>query len=371
MALELRPKITKPGQAQKWVVRFQIPTGKRNKAGKLLYTNWAETIGERGKMTKKQAEGIHDRLKIKMKGGHIIDSPTLGEFAVEFLDYKGNVEKLRSVSGYVLSLRTWIKFFGDKILLSEITPKKIDEFKSFRLKTVKPPTVNRDLACLRTMYNLAEKWNQFKGDNPVSKAGTLQEIRDELVPVNTQEELILLESLPDNLSWVCEFALNTGMRIGEILQLKEKAIKFNDIDKMSYARIEATEQKGKRFREVPLNDRAMELIEKARIFKKEIKSGSEEIFISSEGKRYAGPDSIYKVIVKKCKQNGLRKINPHLLRHTFITRLIERGADPISVQEIVGHVNIKTLLRYTHLRASKFSAVNLLSNDKNKDKSVA
>jgi len=67
----------------------------------------------------------------------------------------------------------------------------------------------------------------------------------------------------------------------------------------------------------------------------------------------------------------LVEINPHLLRHTFITRLIENGADPISVQEIVGHANIKTLLKYTHLRSSKFNAVNLLRNFKNEDKSVA
>ncbi|MEX1000460.1 MAG: hypothetical protein WD000_10970 [Thermodesulfobacteriota bacterium] len=50
MALELRPKKTKPGQPQKWVARFQIPTGKRSESGKLIYKNHAETIGERGAM---------------------------------------------------------------------------------------------------------------------------------------------------------------------------------------------------------------------------------------------------------------------------------------------------------------------------------
>ena len=67
----------------------------------------------------------------------------------------------------------------------------------------------------------------------------------------------------------------------------------------------------------------------------------------------------------------LVEIDPHLLRHTFITRLIENGADPISVQEIVGHANIKTLLKYTHLRSSKYKAVNLLNEAENRDKSVA
>ena len=61
MALELRPKKAIKGKAQKWVVRFQLPTGKRNEQGKVIYQNWARTIGERGKMTKTQAEDIHDR----------------------------------------------------------------------------------------------------------------------------------------------------------------------------------------------------------------------------------------------------------------------------------------------------------------------
>jgi len=322
-------------------------------------------------MTKKQAEEIHDRLKIKMKGGYLIDSPPLKEFAIEFIKHKRDVDNIRSTDRYINSLKFLISFFGPGTLLSEITPKRIDEFKAFRIKTVTPSTVNRDVRCLSSMITLAKKWNQFEGDNPVTKAGMLREIRDELVPVNAKEEAVFLESLYDNISWVCEFALNTGMRIGEILQLKEKALKFNNIDNMFYAKLEATEQKGKRFRDVPLNYRAMELIENARMFKKQVKSGVEEIFISSNGEKYAGSDSIYKVIVKTCKRNGIRKINPHLLRHTFITRLIERGADPITVQEIVGHTSIKTLLRYTHLRTSKFNAVNLLITVKNSGKSVA
>lgn len=69
MALELRPIKTKPGQAQKWVARFQIPTGKRNEDGRLLYKNHSHVIGERGKMTKKQAEDKYDLYKAKIKGG--------------------------------------------------------------------------------------------------------------------------------------------------------------------------------------------------------------------------------------------------------------------------------------------------------------
>lgn len=54
MALDLRPKKAIKGQAQKWQVRFQLPAGKRNKQGEIIYQNWTWVIGERGKMTKLQ-----------------------------------------------------------------------------------------------------------------------------------------------------------------------------------------------------------------------------------------------------------------------------------------------------------------------------
>ena len=53
----------------------------------------------------------------------------------------------------------------------------------------------------------------------------------------------------------------------------------------------------------------------------------------------------------------LVEIDPHLLRHTFITRLIENGADPISVQEIVGHASLQTTMRYAHPQDSLKDAV--------------
>ncbi len=371
MALELRPKKSKPGQAQKWVARFQIPTGRRNEHGKVIYKNHTETIGERGKMTKRQAEEIHDRIKSKVKGGYIIVSPPLEEFAAEFIKHKRDVDNIRSTDRYIHSIKHLISFLGPNKLLSDITPKNVDDYKAHRLKKVAPGTVNRELQCLRAMINLAEKWNQHKGDNPVTKAGLIKEVRNEIVPVTKDEESMLLEALHHNISWICEFALNTGMRVEEILQLKEKAIQHNKMENMYFAKIEATEQKGKRFREVPLNERAIELIEEARQFKKKFKPEPDEIFLNSKGARYSGHDSIYPTVIRACKKLGLRKINPHLFRHTFITRLIEKGADPISVQEIVGHANIKTLLRYTHLRSSKFNAVNLLNSSENKDKSAA
>lgn len=374
MALELRPKKPKPGKSQKWVVRFQIPTGKRNKAGKLLYKNWAETIGERGKMTKKQAEIIHDRLKIKMKGGRFIESPTLEDFSLEYIEHKKNVERKRSWERDVYSIRNLIKFFGPEKRLSDITPKDVDGFKAMRLKAInpttkkpyKPASVNRDIECLRHMLNLATIWDQFEGENPVTIAGTLQEIRDEPIPLTYDEEDLLLPALNQSVRWIAEFALNTGMRIEEIIFLSPDRINFN----RRIAKIEATDQKGKRVREVPLNERALEIIYESLEYGKKFHISPPTVFLNTKGMSYIGHHSIYSTVVRTCKRIGIRKIYPHLLRHTFITRSIESGGlvNPMALKEVVGHVDLKTLMRYVHLTDSKFDAVNAVMRKKKEAK---
>lgn len=360
MALVLVPKKPKPGQRQFYHVRFRLNTGKRDKNGRFVYTNYTRSIGERGKITKTQAQEIHDRLKLRIKGGvaseFIVYPPALGEFSEEFISHKRDVEQIRAAERYEYSAAQLINFFGGGLKLSEITPRRIDEYKAHRLKTVKPGTVNRELTCLKAMINLAAKWNQFKGENPVSKAGLLDEIRDEMVPVSYDEEDLLLPALNPHLSRICEFDLNTGMRIEEVLILSESMIDFG----RRIAKLEATQQKGKKTREVPLNDRAIELIGEGIEHGKQFRNPKKIIFLNRHGTPYAGHDSIRPAVVRACKKAGIRKIHPHLLRHTFITRAIENGADPISVREIVGHANLKTLLRYVHLKDSKARAVNMV-----------
>ncbi len=370
MALFPHPKKVKKGQKQYWHIRFRVPTGERDKNGNLKYKNLERSIGQVGKMTKAQAQDIHDRERLRIKGEGIVQAPTLSEFSHDFIKQKRDVEKIRSVDRYIYSIKQLSEFFGRLTKLDEITPKKIDEYKARRLNDVSPGTVNRELQCLRAMINLAAKWNQFRGVNPVSKAGTLKEVREELKAVTYEEEDKLLAALNPNVARIIEFAPNTGMRIGEIIKLELKAIDYSM--EPPRAKIAATEQKGKRFREVPLNERALQLIDEAMAFARKFNKEPDVIFLNTKGKPYKSHDSIYPTVIRACKKAGIRKINPHLLRHTFITRAIESGkVDPIAVKEVVGHADIKTLLRYVHLRDSKVTAVNSVMRDKKKDKSVA
>lgn len=72
-----------------------------------------------------------------------------------------------------------------------------------------------------------------------------------------------------------------------------------------------------------------------------------------EGKQYNGW-ALRKRVKIIAKRAGIKKrVYPHLLRHTFISHLIERGANIVAVQQFAGHADIKTTMLYTHLSPKK------------------
>ena len=113
-----------------------------------------------------------------------------------------------------------MSFFPEK-LLHELTPLDIEKYKKERIKTVAPATVNRELACLKTIFNKAIEWGKVE-QNPVRKVKLYQENNRRVRYLESDELDRLLPECADHLNPMVTTALNTGMRRGEILNLKWK-----------------------------------------------------------------------------------------------------------------------------------------------------
>lgn len=140
---------------------------------------------------------------------------TLSQFGEQYLDF-AKVNK-----------RSWLrdeqilvhlgKFFGTN-LLNNIGPLQVEQYKQARIAEA-PATVNRELALLKHMFNLAETWGLFHGMNPVRRVKFFHEDNDVLRIISREEEECLLAHCSPYLQDLIVFAINTGLRAGDILNL--------------------------------------------------------------------------------------------------------------------------------------------------------
>ena len=247
-------------------------------------------------------------------------------------------------------LEAHLKPYFGKLDLREITPLDIETYRAKRLSAgVKKSTTNREMALLKKMFHLAVDWG-YCAENPVVKVKLFPE-RDNLKErvLSAEEETRLLAHCPPHLAPIVVFALNTGMRRGEILGLR-----WDQVDPSGKS-IRVTRTKSGRDRSVPLNEAAAEVIKAQRQ-----KSRGSYVFPSMKGGEYM--KSVAHSFARACRLAGITGLRFHDLRHTFATRLIRQGADIITVQALLGHHSVTVTQRYTHTGADeKRRAVDALS----------
>ncbi|MGH7800985.1 MAG: tyrosine-type recombinase/integrase [Thermodesulfobacteriota bacterium] len=317
-----------------------------------------KTFGKKGVITKTMAKEMLKKIEQKVKLGQydMLDAeiPTLLEFSKTYIVHVRDTIQIRSWYRYEYGLRRLIELYGDK-KLSEITPKDVDDYKTLRLRDAKPATVNREIATLRQIFNLAKRWNKFFGENPVSISKLLPEHNQKERILSYEEETKLFSLGNPCLRAIIITALNTGMRKTEILTLKW----FNVELENGVITIDQTNTKTKKTRRIPINSTMRKLLREQKLRC----GGSEHVFLSQAGTPYKFHDSLKGAFERTCKKAGITGLRFHDLRHTAATRMIEAGASIVAVSKILGHSDIKMTMRYSHPDNSLKEAVELLTND--------
>jgi len=218
--------------------------------------------------------------------------------------------------------------------LFEIIPRMIEKYKAARLEKVAPATVNWELGCLKHMYTKAIDWGYLK-INPVKAVKLLKEPPGLLRYLMADKVEALVKSCRGYLRSIVITALNTGMRKGEIL-----ALRWEDVD-LKNRKVTVRNAKNNETRVIPINQTLYQ--EPLNLSQK---SNSEHVFSNGDGHPFG---DIKKGFLSALKRAGIEDFHFHDLRHTFGSYLVMQGVDLKTVQQVMGHKEIQTTMRYSHL----------------------
>ena len=278
--------------------------------------------------------------------------------AEEFLAWARANKRPKTTAGYESIMGRLGEFFGDK-MLSEIHPFLVEKYKQKRLADGAKVGVNRELSRLRTMFNLCIKWGKFEGVNPASRYQRAPESRGRLRFLTEEEEVRLLEVAEEPLRSVIILAIHTGLRAqSEGLSMTWDCVDFaqKNVTVMDHF------AKNGETRTVPLNSVALAALKALRT-----RVPGPEVFMTrgrarnGEWRPYASFRTAFQTACRNAKLTG---VTPHVLRHTFASRLVMRGADLRTVQELGGWKSLNMVQRYAHLsQEHKRQAIELLAEN--------
>lgn len=293
---------------------------------------------------KKLAMRIFDKIKGDIAEGKWFErlpgeDYTFGDLMGKYLEEYSSVNKARTSHKRDKSLANHLlTSFKDTHIL-RITPAMISEYKVHRRQEgASPRTINYELTLMSHAFNIAIREWGWLHDNPV--------IRVKKYRVNTtierwltcEEEERLLSVSAKWLQEIIIFAIHTGLRQSEILDLKWSRV---DLFRRT---IIISEQKNRGVDTLPLNETAMGvLVERQR----QRLPQCDYVFPSNNQTRINNRN-LYRAFVIATDRAQVHNFRFHDLRHTFATRLVQSGVGIYEVQRLGRWKNTSMVMRYAH-----------------------
>ena len=258
------------------------------------------------------------------------DSTTLADALDRYAKEVSSLKKSGKIELYRIgTLKT------DKIArlhLSKIRGADLADYRDRRFAAgLSESSVRLELAILSNLFTVAMKeWRMEGLRNPVLAVRKPAPGKARDRRVSPGEEKRLLAECAPSLRSIILFALETGMRKGEIQKLLWK-----DVD-LGKCTAKLFDTKNGEDRTIPLSTRAIAVLK--------------ALPRNINGKVFPGAD-ISHTFSSACARSGIEDLRFHDLRHEATSRLFEKGFNPMEVSAITGHKTLQMLKRYTHLRA--------------------
>jgi len=315
--------IFKRGDSYYWWYSFKLPGQQR--------------ISASTKTTdKKLAQKIHDIERGKALEGRITKAPKKVLLKKLVSDYlKLNFSGSPNQKLYAFALKAILKEFGEQYA-SEITTKSLEQYRMKRQKEVMKSTLNKEMALLKAAYNCALKWGDIMVNptKPIKFFNEKENRRTRHLSQPEKEKLLKSFSNNELVQKIVGFTLRTGMRRGEILNLKWTSVDFEK------GIITVEKSKGGDKRYIPIHQDVYLIFDS-------LPRESEYVF--SYRDRRVNINTLRSAFIRGIQHSELENFHFHDLRHSFAADYLAMGGTMRGLQEVLGHSNILMTQRYSHL----------------------
>ncbi len=287
------------------------------------------------------------------------------QYLDRFLDY---LEKERQYSrhtciSYQTDLEQFIEFVEEELGKIQVSPTDVDTkiikryVEELFIAGLKKRSIARKISSIKSFFRYLKRMNLIPA-NPAISIGSPK--LDKPVPavLHQQEMKHLFENFPQKTfqdvrdKAILELFYATGMRLSELISLTMKQIHLES----DYIIV-----RGKRNKErlIPIGQAAKVALEtylkkRATVF---TINSPDHVFLTVRGKPLY-PLAVIQMVKKRLQRvSEQEKLSPHVLRHTFATHLLDRGADLMSVKELLGHASLSTTQIYTHVSMERLKNV--------------
>lgn len=355
-----------PSGIKTWYLEFE--RGKRIRLGRLSSMGHSEAVEAAKNALGPYWAGTDPRIE-RQKRKQV---STFGDFIDEYYaDWAAAHQKTATATIKRLKV-SFSKFLN--MPMATISTLDMERWRAQRMKDgVKTNTVNRDITAIKAALNRAVEW-ELIAVNPIAKVKKAredkevrvryldeaeehrlrsqlkrreQDARDARDRTNQWRRDRKMEPLPslyavpftDHLMPMVLLSINTGMRRGELFDLKWSHVNFD----RRIVTVSAQTAKSRKTRHIPLNAEAFETL---RAWRSQCDLGNSRVFESEDGARFDNVNSSWKKLLEDAKIADFRW---HDMRHHFASRLAMGAVDLNTIRELLGHSDYGMTLRYAHL----------------------
>jgi len=261
-----------------------------------------------------------------------------------------------TISAYLSDVNLFIEWVGRQSIVTPNAVSKdvVRQYIGF-LTTMKMAkrTTGRKLAALRRYFGWLARNQKISVDPTIGVRTPSDTGRLPKVLTNEQLGALLHTDDTDQPDWkiardtaVIELLYGSGLRVSELCSL--------DIDSVNVKQLAVSVMgKGGKERRVPVGEPSLVALKQWVALRTEVVANSSTValFVNSRGTRL-GTRDVRRIIDAR----SLAPTHPHALRHTYATHLLDNGADLRAVQELLGHADVATTQRYTHVSKERLKS---------------